>query len=147
MLDTPRVRLEVRERFFDGVKKFDRRGHEVFMADYNHLENGQVATGWLRVSHRELDEEKSAPYQPWLKHERRLMLKAGEIVPVEIEILPSSTLFRAGESLALVVQGSEIIPTGYRYQHKETVNKGLHTIYTGGRYDSHLLVPVIPSRD
>lgn len=129
---------------FIGVKKFDRHGKEVFLADYNHLENGQVATGWLRVSHRELDAEKSTPYQPWLKHERLLKLKAGEIVPVEIEILPSATLFRAGESLVLVVQSDDIIATGYRYQHKETVNKGKHIIYTGGRYDSHLFVPVIP---
>jgi predicted acyl esterase len=114
------------------------------MADYNHIENGQVATGWLRVSHRELDKEKSTPHQPWLKHKRLLKLKKGDIVPVEIEILPSSTLFRAGESLVLVVQGSDIIPTGYRYRHKETVNEGMHIIYTGGNYDSHILVPVIP---
>ena len=44
----------------------------------------------------------------------------------------------------LTLKGCEIIPTGYRYQHKETVNKGEHNIYTGGKYDSHLLVPVIP---
>ena len=25
-------------------------------------------------------------------------------------------------------------------------NKGQHVIHTGGRYDSHLLVPVIPER-
>ena len=94
-----------------------------------------------------VSELKSTPYQPWLKHERLLKLKEGEIVPVEIEILPSSTLFRAGESLVLVVQGSDIIPTGYRYRHKKTVNRGTHTIYTGGKHDSHLLVPVIPSKD
>ena len=45
-------------------------------------ENGQVAVGWLRVSHRELDPEKSTPYQPWMKHEKLLKLKEGEIVPV-----------------------------------------------------------------
>ncbi|MFC1861100.1 CocE/NonD family hydrolase [Chloroflexota bacterium] len=131
---------------FIGVKKFDRRDNEVLMADYNHIEYGQVATGWLRVSHRELDQEKSTPYQPWLKHEKLLKLKADEIVPVEIEIWPSSTLFKTGESLVLVVQGGDIITTGYRYQHKETVNKGEHIIYTGGKYDSHLLIPVIPAK-
>jgi hypothetical protein len=25
-----------------------------------------------------------------------------------------------------------------------TVNKGEHVIYTGGSYDSHLLIPLIP---
>lgn len=37
------------------VLKVDRRGNEVNFPDFNHIENGQVATGWLRVSHRELD--------------------------------------------------------------------------------------------
>lgn len=142
---------------FVGVKKYDRRGNEVYFPDFNHIEHGQVAQGWLRVSHRELDEEKSTRYQPWLKHQRLLKLKDGEVVPVEIEILPSSTLFRAGESLVLVVQGSEIITRGgtivtrsfgvRRYEHMETVNKGEHGIYTGGKYDSHLLVPVIPLKE
>jgi predicted acyl esterase len=131
---------------FVGIKKFDKRGQEVYLADYNHIENGEVAAGWLRVSHRELELQKSTPYQPWLKHERLLKLKEGKVVPVEIEIWPSSTLFRASESLGLVIQGSDIITEGYRGYHRETVNKGKHVIHSGGQYDSHLLVPVIPSR-
>ena len=134
---------------FVGVKKFDRRGKEVFLPDFNHIEHGQVASGWLRVSHRELDEQRSTLYQPWLKHQRLLKLKEGEIVPVEIEIWPSSILFRAGESLRLVVQGSEIVTSNLmplRCGHGETVNKGEHIIHTGGEYDSHLLVPVIPPK-
>jgi putative CocE/NonD family hydrolase len=130
---------------FVGVKKFDKRGHEVYLPDYNHIEKGQVATGWLRVSHRELDPEKSTPYQPWLKHQQLLKLKPGEIVPVEIEIWPSSTLFKAGESLGLVIQGGDVISTGWRGLHPETLNAGRHIIYTGGKYDSHLLLPVIPA--
>lgn len=141
---------------FVGIKKFDRRGNEILFPDFNHIENGHVAYGWLRVSHRELDHEKSTPYQPWLKHERQLKLKKGEIVPVEIEILPSSTIFRAGEGMGLVIQGSDLIKKGAtkvtknfgdrRYQHMETVNKGKHIVYSGGKYDSHLLLPVVPPR-
>ncbi len=137
---------------FVGVKKYDRRGEEVYLADFNHIEWGQVATGWLRVSHRELDPERSTPSQPWLKHKRVLKLNKGEIVPVDIEILPSGTLFKAGERLVLVVKGSEIITKGSSpqygvtgYEHKETVNKGTHLMYAGGKYDSFLLVPVIAS--
>ena len=48
-----------------------------------------IATGWLRVSHRELDQEKSTIAQPWHKHETELKLSQDEIVPVEIELLPS----------------------------------------------------------
>ena len=95
------------------------------------------------------DPEKSTPHQPYHKHEKELKLKPGEIVPVEVEIWPSSTLFEKGETLRITVQGSDI----YYYPeemhtnaHTATVNKGRHIIHTGGRYDSHLLVPVIPER-
>jgi predicted acyl esterase len=140
---------------FVGIKKFDRRGKELHFPDFNHIEHGRVARGWLRVSHRELDEARSTPWQPWLKHLRALKLKPGEIVPVEIEIWPSSTLFRKGETLELTVQGGDYsntasnplpakhgrISTG----HNRLVNRGRHTIHAGGNYDSHLLIPVIPA--
>jgi uncharacterized protein len=139
---------------FLGVHKLGKNGREVFLADFNHIENGKVSVGWLRVSHRELDEKRTTPYQPWLKHERLLKIKPNEIVPVDIEILPTSALFRAGESIRLSIQGSEVPRTAIpplpedhsvnRYAHKELVNKGKHIIHFGGTYDSHLLIPVIP---
>lgn len=137
---------------FIGIKKLDRRGNEVYLPDFNHIDNGQVSTGWLRVSHRELDEKKSTPYRPYLKHKNILKLQEDEIVPVEIEIWPSGTLFKKGESLELVIKSSEIITedSGYnmvqRYRHDDTVNKGTHKFYLGGKYDSYLLVPVISNK-
>jgi hypothetical protein len=101
------------------------------------------------VSHRELDENLSTPLQPWLKHQRALKLKEGEIVSVEIEIQPSGTLFKAGESLGVVVQNTDIIqytPPEYGCRHEDTVNRGKHLIYTGGKYDSHLLMPYVPTK-
>jgi len=29
------------------------------------------------------------------------------------------------------------------FKHKNTVNRGKHSVHCGGRYDSHLLVPLI----
>ena len=139
---------------FVGIKKFDAQGKEVLMADFNHKENGRVAKGWLRVSHRELDKKRSTKYQPWLKHERALKVRPGEIVPVEIEVLASSTMFRKGETLELTVQGGDLgyeatpqLPTEHgriTNRHDQLVNAGRHRIHAGGKYDSHLLVPVIP---
>ena len=70
-------------------------------------------------------------------------------VPVEIEIWPSGTRFAKGEKLRVVVQGSDI----YKYApwirlagHPDTRNAGQHVIHTGGRYDSHLLIPVVPPK-
>ncbi|WP_239740157.1 CocE/NonD family hydrolase [Mammaliicoccus sp. P-M59] len=134
---------------FVGIKKINKQGEEVNFPDFNHIEHGQVASGWLRVSHRELDTEKSTPLQPWHKHETELKLAKDEIVPVEIEILPSSTLFKKGEQLEVVVKASEVVKGNStpglktRYEHEETVNKGVHNIYAGGKYDSHILIPVI----
>ncbi len=139
---------------FVGIRKLDRRGHEVHFPDFNHIEHGLAAKGWLRASHRELDEARSTPYQPWLKHQRALKIKPGEIVAVEIEILPTSTFFHAGETLQLTVQGGDFTYTKSNplplkhgripVLHANTVNRGRHVIYAGGKYDSHLLVPVIP---
>ena len=133
---------------FVAIEKIDRSGYIVFFPFFGNHDDGPVALGWLRVSHREIDERKSTPYQPVHKHEREIKLKSGEIVPVEVEIWPSSTLFERGEKLRVVVQGSDI----YSYpeemhtdEHTETVNQGEHIIYTGGRYDSHLLIPIIPA--
>ncbi|HLH70681.1 MAG TPA: CocE/NonD family hydrolase [Candidatus Dormibacteraeota bacterium] len=132
---------------FVAVQKLDAHGRLVPFSFFNALEDGPVALGWLRVSHRELDPEVSTLEQPRLRHRRELRLRPGETVPVEIEVWPSSTLFRAGEALRLVVQGCDV----YRYPpevvamaHTETRNAGHHVIRTGGRYRSHLLVPVVP---
>jgi uncharacterized protein len=132
---------------FVAIEKIDGAGYIVPFPYFGNHDDGAVALGWLRASHRELDPEKSAPWQPVLRHRQELKLKKGEIVPVEIEIWPSSTLFEKGERLRVVVQGSDIHSHpegGHTIWHTDTVNKGRHIIRTGGRYDSHLLVPVIP---
>ena len=128
-----------------GLKKFDRRGQEVVFPDFNHMEDGMAGVGWLRASHRELDPARTTPHQPWHTHARLLPLADGEIVPLDIEIWPTGVSFHAGETLKLIVQGYEILNFIYRYRHDETVNAGHHVLHTGGPYDSHLLVPVIPA--
>jgi hypothetical protein len=133
---------------FVAVQKLDAYGDHVGFPYYAVFEEGPVALGWIRASHRELDEQRSTPWQPVLAHRRELKLVRGEIVPLEIEILPSGTRFAAGETLRLVVQGRDI----YRYPrpliqafHDDSVNRGQHVIHTGGRYDSYLLVPCAPA--
>ena len=124
------------------LKKFDAAGNEVFFCGYNGYEKDAVAKGWLRVSHRALDAARSRPSRPLHTHERQEKLGAGAIVPVEIEILPSSTWFEAGSRLDVIVLGRD----GAKYpafKHAKLVNRGRHRIHTGGKFDSHLLVPLI----
>jgi hypothetical protein len=136
---------------FVAVQKLDRDGKIVGFCFYSFYEDGPVALGWLRTSHRSLDPDKSTPWQPFHSHDREEPLAPGEAVPVDIEIWPSATLFRAGETLRLIVSGKDIYAEGLPglpfARHERLRNRGLHLIRTGGRHDSHLLVPEIPPKE
>jgi predicted acyl esterase len=104
--------------------------------------------GRLRVSRRALDDERSTEEQPHLAHDRDETLSPGEIVPVEIGLRPVGMRWRAGEQLRLVVAGYNLSPIPLSgIAPPELVNRGTHVIHTGGRYDSHLLIPMTPSGD
>jgi predicted acyl esterase len=135
---------------FVGLQKLDATGAVVPFPYYAQFDDGPVALGWLRASHRELDAETSTDWQPRHTHARELKLKPGEIVPLDIEIWPSGTRFAAGETLRLIVQGDDInryskeqVPVYFR--HEASVNTGRHVIHAGGACESYLLVPVIPA--
>lgn len=133
-----------------GLKKIDADGNEVYFygTAMSAYVKGLVSRGWLRLSQRELDEKESTPWQPILKHQGEKKMKPGEIVSAEIEIFPSSTIFREMETFRLVIQGRDLvegIPVG-RLGYSHLLNKGEHSIYTGGEHDSHLLIPVIPGK-
>jgi predicted acyl esterase len=126
-------------------RNFDAAGNEI-------VETGQqgapvpVAKGWLRASHRELDPELSLPYRPYHRHTRRQYLKPGEIVKVEVEIWPTSMVFKKGHRIRLDVQPRDGAGSaGYLHYHAD-YNTGTNTIYAGGEHESYLLLPVIPKQ-
>jgi hypothetical protein len=123
------------------LRKFDANGREVRLCGYNGWKKDAVAKGWLRVSHRALDPARSRPSRPYHTHDRLEKLKPSEIVPVEIEILPSGTWFEKGSRLELSVLGRDAgeYPA---FRHSSTVNRGAHILHCGGQYDSYLLVPL-----
>lgn len=135
---------------FVAIQKLDRNDALVNFYYITRFRFGHAAHGWLRVSHRELDASRSKPHQPVHAHQREQRLTPGEIVPVEIEIWPSSTIFRKGEQMRLLVMGKDPFPPSDApgigiTVHPETRNAGRHIIHAGGRFDSQLLVPVIPA--
>ncbi len=126
------------------LRNFDADGNEV-------LETGQqgtpvpVAKGWLRVSHRELDPELTLPYRPYHKHTRRLYLTPGELVKVDVEIWPTSMVFKQGHRIRLDIQPRDGVGSqSYMHYHAD-YNTGTNTIYAGGERESYLLLPVIPA--
>jgi predicted acyl esterase len=130
---------------FVAVQKLAADGSPVGFTFYAFHDNGPVALGWLRASHRELDTSRSTAWQPMHTHARELPLPAGQPVALDIEIWPSATLFRAGETLRVVVQGTDVYtespPQLPFARHTELRNAGRHVIHTGGEHDAQLLVP------
>ena len=130
---------------FTQLDKVDHSGQVVPFIAMAMLDDGPLALGWIRASHREQDTAKSNTFRPWLRHERELLLREAEIVPVDIEIWPSSTRFAKGESLKITVAGKDI----FTYElaqcqlHEDSRNKGKHFIHTGATFDSYLVMPVI----
>jgi predicted acyl esterase len=126
------------------LRNIDADGNEI-------LETGQqgapvpVAKGWLRVSHRELDPELTLPYRPYHKHTRRLYLKPGEIVKVDVEIWPTSMVFKRGHRIRLDVQPRDGVGSASYMHYHADYNAGTNTIYAGGEHESYLLLPVIPA--
>jgi predicted acyl esterase len=131
---------------FIALQKIDRDGNIVTFPFFATFDDGNVALGWLRASRRQLADD-STPEQPRYAHQAEELLQEGDIVPVDIEIWPSSTVFHTGETLRLIIQGHDVnsYPQGLFAQgHTYTRNAGKHVIHTGGSYDSHLLLPFIP---
>ena len=131
---------------FVAVQRFDPEGQIVHFPFYAEHDDGNVALGWLRASHRELDEARSTPWQPWHLHAQELKLEPGVPVPVDIEIWPSGTHFGRGDMLRLIVQSRDVYeyPGAIIARHDDTRNAGQHVIHVGGKYDSHLLIPQLP---
>ena len=137
---------------FVALQKIDAAGEPVGFTFYAFYENGPIALGWLRASHRALDPVRSRPERPVHPHLFEERLAPGECVPVEIEIWPFSVRFAAGETLRLIVAGADI----YRKEegamlpfalHEQTRNAGTHIIRTGGAYDSSILLPFVPPKE
>ncbi len=135
---------------FVALQKLNADGAVVGFTFYAFFEDGPVALGWQRVSHRALDPARSTPEQPVHLHTAEARLAPGECVKVDIELWPFSASFAPGESLRLVVAGADI----YRREpglmlpfaeHHDTRNAGRHIVRTGTEHPSALLLPVVPA--
>ncbi|PKV48565.1 hypothetical protein ATE84_0565 [Aquimarina sp. MAR_2010_214] len=125
---------------FVGLQKEDSNGETIYFQGPA-KEKGQIASGWLRASHRALDKNKSTQEIPFHLHDHIEKISPKEIVEVQVEIWPTTVKFKQGEKLRLVIQGNDIVES--QEEHKGILNKGNTTIYTGGTYKSYLQIPVL----
>lgn len=133
------------------LRVFDPDGQEVSYVGAH--ERVPMAMGWLRASHRKLDEARSLPWRPWHSHDEVRKLVPGEVYPVEVEIWPTCMVFPKGWRLVLTVQGRDFIvtpPGRMRHDHPEDRPAeefgGVTTLHTGGDRPGQLLMPLIPAR-
>ncbi|WP_375387903.1 CocE/NonD family hydrolase [uncultured Amnibacterium sp.] len=99
--------------------------------------------GRLRVSARHLDPERSTDDVPVHAFDRVERLGEGEVVEIDIELLPVGLAFRAGEQLRFVVSSRNLLGTlmpGIR--EYVGANAGTHVVHTGGEHASYLQLPV-----
>jgi predicted acyl esterase len=115
------------------------------------------AHGRLRTSLRKLDPVLSTEFIPIQSFDHPEMLHEGQIVPVDIAIMPASEIFHVGEYLRLTIAGhefaappSDVKLTGMLAFMRPlpsvpTKNAGVHVIHAGGEHQSYLQIPVIPA--
>ena len=127
-----------------------------------------VAQGWLRASHRKLDEALTLPYRPYHAHDEIQPLTPGEIYELDVEIWPTCIVAPRGYRLALSIRGCDYVyPGGVTqglpnmpavfsgvgpFRHNDPLDRppevfgGEVTIHTGPEHPSHVLLPVIPPK-
>jgi predicted acyl esterase len=130
--------------------------------------NTPVAQGWLRASHRKLDEAASLPYRPYHTHDEIQELTPGDIYQLDIEILPSCVVIPKDFRIGVTVRGRDYISPavdhGREISHlgaltgvglfrhddpddrpPEIFDKQV-TLATGPEHQAFVLLPVVPPK-
>jgi len=113
----------------------------------------ELTRGWLKASHRALDEQRSTPWEPFHKLTRAAVqpVPVGEVVEYRIHVLATANEFKAGHRICVEITSMDV-PTGtgamtnveyipYHVCSSQTVT---HRIYHDAERPSHLLLPIIP---
>jgi predicted acyl esterase len=103
-----------------------------------------ISMGWLRASHRAIEEKRSKPYQPFHPHTESIPVEPGEIYEYAIDIRETSNVFKSGHRIELLIKGQDSPSENPIWYHLCDNKQTKHTIYHNTQYMSHLLLPVIP---
>lgn len=114
------------------MRVLDPDGKDVSFVSAND-EHGVIATGWLRASHRKLDPEKTRPYRPYHSHDEKQLLEPNQIVPLDIEVWPTSVIIPKGYRLGFYVGGKD-----FAFPDKEKWSRVDVSAYTKPRILSSL---------
>ncbi|WP_162932367.1 CocE/NonD family hydrolase [Solimonas sp. K1W22B-7] len=98
-----------------------------------------IQNGWLRASHRRLDESRSTRLRPWHTHlsADAEALRPGEPVLLRIQMLPFNHVFRAGSSIRLAIDTPNL-------DHGARLVPSVNAVHLGGAHDSLLVLGWLP---
>ena len=122
-----------------------------------------LSQGWLRASHRQLDQSKSLPYRPYHTHDKMQPLEPGKVYELDVEIWPTNILLPKGSQIALQISGKDferLLPPkqsdepwtmgaaslclhNHAADRPVTVFGGTTSIFMGGDFLSQLILPII----
>ncbi|MCX4682027.1 CocE/NonD family hydrolase [Streptomyces sp. NBC_01433] len=105
--------------------------------------------GWLKASHRKLDTARTTPYTPKHTHLKgdHAPLRDGEVVPVEIELIPNTGLIRTGQRLRIDIQPYDGVAHGVPHAYGAAYHAGAtNTVHTGPDRISYVQLPIVPHR-
>lgn len=146
------------------LRLFDANDREVtfFGAVEPHAPIGQ---GWLRASHRKLDQEKTLPYRPYHSHDELQPLTPDIPVQLDVEIWPTCIVVPKGYRLGLTILGrdyewegagtflstaSNMLKGSGPFLHDDPEDRptsifgGTNTLHFDPADPSFVLLPVIP---
>lgn len=100
--------------------------------------------GILRASRRAIKPELSSDIWPTHSHDKDEMVPPGQIVDLEIGIWPTGMIFEEGEQLVVKIAGHSMdFNPNALISGPESVNVGKHYLHTGGKFNSHIILPLI----
>lgn len=105
-----------------------------------------VTAGWLRASHRKLDEARSTESRPVQSHreEDAEDLPAGEFVEARVEVYPVAHVFRAGSRIRVSVGNPGAIRPRWKFEALEAGDDVVNSIARSAALPSRIVLPVIP---
>ncbi len=104
-----------------------------------------VTRGFLRASHAVTkDATRSTEHRPYYAHDHTQLLEPGRIYNFEIEIWPTSWVFKKGHRIRLELANADSPVFDAPFSHHYGTKIGIDTIYHDAQRPSHLDLPVIP---
>lgn len=102
-----------------------------------------VTRGWLKATRRALDPGRSAPHRPFHAHEVEEPLAPGQVYPLEIEVWPTSWVFKKGHRIRIEVAPGDSPLTDEPFWHDFGVRMGTDRAHHDAAHPSHMVLPII----